>query len=128
MFDDEDAAADFTNLLQPQVTAATITQGDQVGEGVQPAPPPHHPVGEGVNGGGQAIGEQEYLGIGSALLCLGHTMYDPTVIDTELSVQLAVDTGDATLRAAVNVQQFQVYLAMLGRQSYVIKIYTPVIY
>jgi hypothetical protein len=57
-------------------------------------------------------------------------MYDLALIDTKLSVQLAVDPGDATLCTAfrdfvVSLQQFQVYLAMLGGQSYITMVDTP---
>jgi hypothetical protein len=132
LFDDEEAAADFTNHLHPQVAAATITQANQAGEGAQPSQPPLTNGGRRKLGG-SATGEQEYSGIGSAILCLGHTMYDLAVIDIELSIQLAVDPGDATLCAAfrdfvINIQQFWVYLAMLGGQSCVIMVDTLGVY
>jgi hypothetical protein len=37
--DNDEAAVDFPNMLKPLGTTATITQGDQAGEEVQPAPP-----------------------------------------------------------------------------------------
>jgi hypothetical protein len=48
--------------------------------------------------GGPATGEQEYLGIATALLRLGHTMYDPATIDAELAIQLANDLGKPNAR------------------------------
>jgi hypothetical protein len=52
MFHDKYTVADFTNHLQPQVAAVTITQGEQAGEGAQPALPQHHPVLDGGGNGG----------------------------------------------------------------------------
>ncbi len=71
-----------------------------------------------------------YSGIDSTLQKLGHTMYDPATINTKLSVQSGVNSGNAASRRAfhdfvVNVQQFRVYLAMLGGQSHVTMIHTP---
>ncbi len=102
-------------------------------KGTQPAQSPLLPTGGGVIWGGAAIGEQEYSGIGLALLHLDHTKYNPEVIDTKLPVQLAVDSGDTITRTAfrdfdVNVQQFWVYLAMLGGQSFVTMVHTPQVY
>jgi hypothetical protein len=103
------------------------------GRGSTTSSAPTSPGGGRQQGGGAATGDQEYLGIRLALLRLGHTKYDPTVINTKLSVQLTVDQVDTTTRAAfqdfvVNVQQFWMYLPMLGGQSYVMMIHTPGIY
>ena len=71
-----------------------------------------------------------YSGINSNLQKLGHTMYDPATIKAELSVQLKGTPGDLASWTAfrnfvVNVQQFRVYLAMLGGQLPVSMIHTP---
>jgi hypothetical protein len=60
-------------------------------------------------------------------------MYDPETIEAELSVQLRGTPGDMANRTAfrdfvVNVQQFRVYLAMLGCQTHVSMIHTPGVY
>ncbi len=69
--------------------------------------------------GDLALGGQEYTGIESTILCLGHTMYDPATVDAELFVKSLVDPLNSIKRTAfqdfvVNFQQFRVYLAMLG--------------
>jgi hypothetical protein len=134
IFDKEGAMSDFTNHLQSHVAATTITQGGPSdGRKTASSPPSQHLAGGGGNGGGPAPGKQDYWGIGLALLHLGHTMYNPTVIDTKLSVQLAVDPGDTTKYATfrdfvVNIQLFWVYLAMLGGQLYIPMIHSPGVY
>jgi hypothetical protein len=60
-------------------------------------------------------------------------MYDPATIEAELSVQLRGTPGDLANRTAfrdfvVNIQQFRVYLAMLGGQTHVSMIHTPGVY
>jgi hypothetical protein len=50
--------------------------------------------------GGLARGEQEYSGIATALLCLGHTMYNPATINAELAIQLANDPGKPNMCTA----------------------------
>ena len=57
-------------------------------------------------------------------------MYDLATIKAELSMQLKGTPGDLANWTAfhdfvVNVQQFQVYLAMLGGQTHVFMIHTP---
>ncbi len=57
-------------------------------------------------------------------------MYDPATIEAELAVQRGINPTNATSRTslrdfAVNVQQFRVYLAMLGGQPHVTMIHTP---
>jgi len=59
-------------------------------------------------------------------------MYDPATIEAELDVQLGTP-GDLANRTAfrefmVNVQEFWVYLAMLGSQTHVSMIHTPGVY
>jgi hypothetical protein len=71
----------------------------------------------------------EYSGIGAALHCLGHNMYDPEIIAAELKLQSKID-GDQAERAAfrnfsVNYTQLQMYLAMAGAQVTVTMIHTP---
>jgi hypothetical protein len=125
MFDNGEAATDFPNMLQPLGATTTITQGDQAGEDIQPAPPPLLPNIWGGNMGGAiggrnmwgpATGDQEYSGITTALLCMGHTMYNLATIYAELAIQLAIDPGEPNTCApfrdfVVNVQQSCVYLA-----------------
>jgi hypothetical protein len=60
-------------------------------------------------------------------------MYDPATIQTELAVQLRGIPGDLANRTSfrefvVNVQEFRVYLAMLGNQTHVSMIHTPRVY
>jgi hypothetical protein len=60
-------------------------------------------------------------------------MYDPASIQAELAVQLRGTPGDPTNRTSfrefvVNVQEFRVYLAMLGTQTHVSMIHTPGVY
>jgi hypothetical protein len=76
------------------------------------------------------MGEQDYSGIATALLRLGHTIYDPATIDTELAIQLSVDLGKRNTRAAfrdfvIIVQQFSICLAILGGQLHVTMVHTP---
>ncbi len=61
---------------------------------------------------------------------LGHAMFDPATIKAELAVQRGINPTDATSRSsfrdfAISVQQFRVYLAMLGGQPHVTMIHTP---
>jgi hypothetical protein len=60
-------------------------------------------------------------------------MYDPASIQAELAVQLRGTPGDLANRMSfhefvVNVQEFRVYLAMLGNQTHVYMIHTPGVY
>jgi hypothetical protein len=62
-------------------------------------------------------------------------MYDPASIQAELAVQLRGPgtPGDLANRTSfrefvVNVQEFRVYLAMLGNQTHVSMIHTPGVY
>ena len=60
-------------------------------------------------------------------------MYDPATIQAELVVQLRGTPGDLSNRTSfrefvVNVQEFRVYLAMLGNQTHVSMIHTPGVY
>jgi len=60
-------------------------------------------------------------------------MYDPASIQAELAVQLSGTPGDLANRMSVhefvvNVQEFRVYLAMLGNQTHVYMIHTPGMY
>jgi hypothetical protein len=152
-FDDVEAVADFANQLGPPPTASvTQTQGEQgisfplafpalgfllppaapaVGGGMNPPPPPPQQAGAaGLGGAQQPPGDAAYSGIDSVHRKLGHTMYDPATIKAELSVQLRGTPGDLANRTAfhdfvVNVQQFWVYLAMLGGQTHISMIHTP---
>jgi hypothetical protein len=63
MFDEEEAAADFTNHLHSQVAAAMITQAGQAGEGAQPAQPPLPPTGGGSTGGDLPQGNRSILAL-----------------------------------------------------------------
>ncbi len=81
-------------------------------------------------GGQQPTGDAVYSGIDSVLQKLGGKMYDPASIQAELAVQLRGTPGDLANRTsfrefAVNVQEFRVYLAMLGNQTHVSMIHTP---
>jgi hypothetical protein len=60
-------------------------------------------------------------------------MYDPATIGAELADQRSINPTNATSCTsfqdfAVNVQQFHIYLAMLGGQLHVTMIYTPGVY
>jgi len=86
-------------------------------------------------GGGQQqpTGDAAYSGIDSVLQKLGGKMYDPASIQAELAVQLRGTPGDLANRTSfrkfvVNVQEFRVYLAMLGTQTHVSMIHTPGVY
>ena len=155
-FDDVDAVANFAKQLGPPPTvSATQTQREQgiplppaipalgvplppaapaVGGGINPPPPPPQQAGvAGLGGGQQPPGDAAYSGINSVLRKLGHTMYDPATIEAELSVQLRGTPGDLANQTAfrnfvVNVQQFRVYLAMLGGQTHIPMIHTPGVY
>jgi hypothetical protein len=68
-----------------------------------------------------------------ALKGLGHMLYSEDTIHAELAVQSGINPGDPASWAAfwefvTNVQQFRVYLAMLGGQPYVTMIHTPEVY
>ena len=96
-------------------------------------PPPPPPQQAGMGGGHQPTGEAAYSGIDSVLQKLGGKMYDPASIQAELAVQLRGTPGDPTNRTSfrefvVNVQEFRVYLAMLGNQTHVSMIHTPGVY
>ncbi len=133
MFNDDKAAADFPNMLQPLGITATVTQGDQLGNIILPAPPPLPPNIGGGSMEGPFTGEQEYLGNAMALLHLCYIIYNPATIDAKLSIQLAIDPGEPNTRAAFryfvfNVQRFRVYLALLGGQLHVTMVHTPGMY
>ena len=86
-----------------------------------------------MGGAQQPTGEAAYSGIDSVLQQLGGKMYDPASIKAELAVQLRGTPGDPTNRTSfrefvVNVQEFRVYLAMLGNQTHVSMIHTPGVY
>ena len=60
-------------------------------------------------------------------------MYDPATIQAELDLQLRGTPGDLANRTSfrefvVNVQEFRVYLAMLGSQTQVSMIHAPGVY
>ena len=60
-------------------------------------------------------------------------MYDPATIQAELAIQLRGIPGDPANRMSfcefvVNVQEFRVYLAMLGSQTHVSMIHTLGVY
>ena len=60
-------------------------------------------------------------------------MYDPATIQAELAIQLRGTPGDPAnwlsfREFVVNVQEFRVYLAMLGSQTHVSMIHTPGVY
>jgi hypothetical protein len=83
-------------------------------------PPP--PQQAGMGGGQQPTGDSAYSGIDSVIQKLGGKMYDPASIQAELAVQLRGTPGDLANRTpfrefVVNVQEFRVYLAMLGNQT-----------
>jgi len=64
---------------------------------------------------------------------LGGKIYDPATIQAELAVQLEGTPGDLANRTSfhkfvVNVQEFRVYLAMLGNQTHVSMTHTPGMY
>ncbi len=100
------------------------------GGGHPPPPPPHLPGGGGNTGQQPAAGDKTYSGIGYAMKKLGHTMYNPATIKAKLVVQRGINPTNATSRSsfrdfAISVQQFRVYLAMLGGQPHVTMIHTP---
>jgi hypothetical protein len=102
--------------------------------GGQPPPPPLHQPGGGGNVGQQpAAGDKSYSGICSAMKKLGHTMNNPATIEAELAIQRGINPIYAMSRMlfwdfAVNVQQFHVYLAMLGGQPHITMVHTPKVY
>jgi hypothetical protein len=60
-------------------------------------------------------------------------MYDPVTIQAELAIQLRGTPGNLANQTSfrefvVNVQEFRVYLAMLGSQTHVSMIHTPGVY
>jgi hypothetical protein len=88
-----------------------------------------------MGGGQQPTRESAYSGIDSVIQKLGGKMYDPASIQAELAVQLRGPgtPGDLANRTSfrefvVNVQEFRVYLAMLGNQTHVSMIHTPGVY
>jgi hypothetical protein len=86
-----------------------------------------------MGGGQQPTGDLAYSGIDSVIQKLGGRMYDPATIQAELAVQLRGTPGDLANRTSfrefvVNVQEFRVYLAMLGNQTHVYMIHTPGVY
>ena len=143
-FDDVEATADFENQLGPPPAGViTQTQGDAPTAGyIPPAPPgigggmnppPFPPQQAGMGGGQQPTGDAAYYGIDSILQKLGGKMYVPASIQVELAVQLRGTPGDLANRMSfrkfvVNVQEFWVYLAMLGNQTHVSMIHTPGVY
>ncbi len=95
-----------------------------------PPPPPQQAV---MGGGQQPTRDLAYSGIDSVIQKLGGRMYDPATIQAELTVQLRGTPGDLANRTSfrefvVNVQEFRVYLAMLGNQTHVSMIHTPGVY
>jgi hypothetical protein len=137
-FNNGDAVVHFENKLQAPPGAPIITQPQEddglaapqvafLGAGgVQPPgaqPPPVPPAGD----------PEPYSGMDSALKGLSHMLYSEDTINAELAVQSETSPGDPASRAAfqefvTNVQQFRVYLAMLGGQPYVTMIHTPGVY
>jgi hypothetical protein len=133
--DEVEATAEFENQLGPPPAGlVTQTQGEAptagyipppppgVGGGMNPPPPPRQQAG--MRGGQQPTGESAYSGIDSVIQKLGGKMYDPASIQAELAVQLrgTGTPGDLANRTSfrefvVNVQEFRVYLAMLGNQT-----------
>ena len=98
-----------------------------------PPSPPQQAGAAGLGGGQQPPRDVAYFGINFVLCKLGHTMYDFATIKAELSVQLRGTPGDLANWTAfrdfvVNVQQFRVYLAMLGGQTHVSMIHTLGVY
>ena len=86
-----------------------------------------------MGGGQQPTGDAAYSGINSVLQKLGGKMYNPASIQAELAMQLRGTPGDLANRTSfrefvVNVQEFRVYLAMLGNQTHVSMIHTPSMY
>jgi hypothetical protein len=141
-FDDGDAIVNFENQLQPPPAVPTIAQQqeEEVFAAPQVALPPAAPPGRGGQQympnpppAPQATEPEPYSGLETALKTLGHTLYSKETINAELAVQSGVNPGDPASQAAfrdfvVNVQQVQVYLAMLRGQSYVTRIHTPGVY
>ncbi len=144
-FDEVEETDDWENVLGPPPAAdITQTQGEApaveyilppappgVGGGTNPPPSP--PQQAGMGGGHQTPGDAAYSGIDSVLRNLGGKMYDPATIQAELAVQLRGTPGDLANRTSfrefvVNVQEFWVYLAMLGTQTHVSMIHTPGVY
>jgi hypothetical protein len=117
---------------QPAATAAgaaggmgvsTAVVGIAEGRGAQAQPPT-----ETRGGDDPPQVPTEYSGIGAALCCLGHNMYDPEIIAAELKLQSNID-GDQAKRTAfrdfsVNYTQLRMYLAMAGAQVTVTMIHT----
>jgi hypothetical protein len=85
--------------------------------------------------GQQPTGESAYSGIDSVIQKLGGKMYDRASIQAELAVQLRGPGTPGYLanrtsfrEFVVNVQEFRVYLAMLGNQTHVSMIHTTGVY
>ncbi len=71
----------------------------------------------------------DFSGLGHALNWMGHTMYNPRMLEAELSLQRDTIEGNATAQArfkdfAVNYGQLRVYGAILGDQKTVTMIHT----
>jgi hypothetical protein len=86
-----------------------------------------------MGGGQQSTGDLAYSGIDSVIQKLGGKMCDPVTIQAELAVQLRGTPGDLANRTSfcefvVNVQEFRVYMAMLGNHTHVSMIHTPGVY
>jgi hypothetical protein len=88
-----------------------------------------------MGGGQQPTRESAYSGINSVIQKLGGKMYDPASIQAELAVQIRGPgtPGDLSNRTSfrefvLNVQEFRVYLAMLGNQTHASMIHTPGVY
>jgi len=125
-FDEVEATADFTQTQGDALTAGNIPRHlppPGVGGGMNPPPPPPQQAGMG-GGGQQPTGDSAYSGINSIIQKLGGRMYDPATIQAKLAVQLRGTPGNLANRTSfrefvVNVQEFRVYLAMLGNQTHV---------
>ena len=98
-------------------------------EELTPTPTPT-PTSRHGGGGQQPTGNSAYSGINSVIQKLGGRMYYPTTIQAALAMQLRGTPGDLSnwtsfRKFVVNVQEFWVYLAMLGNQTHVSMILTP---
>ena len=133
-FDKVEATADFANQLgPPPADVITQTQGEAPTAGNGMNPPHPHPNKQAWGGGQQPTRDPAYSGIDSVIQKLGRRMYDLVTIQAELAVQLRGTPGDLANRTSfrefvVNVQEFRVYLAMLGNQTHVSMIHTPGVY
>jgi hypothetical protein len=103
---------------------STAVVGAAEERGAQAQPPRE------TRGGGNPLQvPTEYSGIGAALRCLGHNMYNPKIIAAELKLQSNINGNQAKHAAfrdfSVNYTQLQMYLAMAGAQVGVTMIHTP---